>query len=165
MFCGYGGLGSLTLYLAAQRWNFDPIYHATCSIVVQHAVWIWGSRVTLSRFQRAWMCLRDSSNERVSQDTRASAQGPLSSLWLTLRGINWNVASSTILVDDEGARICLLRTSPSEVQFFLHRSLDRWQSHHILNQLPEAPPAMMKGGASTRGYVRFASGTLLWHLA
>ncbi|CAK0898525.1 unnamed protein product, partial [Prorocentrum cordatum] len=141
VFCGYKGSGSLTLYLAAQQWNFDPIFHATFSIVGQYAAWVWDGRVTLSRLQRAWMGLRDSWEARHTHVTWASAQGPLSALWLSLRRVNWNMASSTILVDDEGLHISLLQYCPSEVLFFLRRSLDRWQSHRILDQLPEAPPA------------------------
>ena len=141
VFCGYKGSGSLTLYLAAQQWSFDPIFHATFSIVGQYAAWVWDGRVTLSRLQRAWMGLRDSWEARHTHVTWASAQGPLSALWLSLRRVNWNMASSTILVDDEGLHISLLQYCPSEVLFFLRRSLDRWQSHRILDQLPEAPPA------------------------
>ncbi|CAK0807829.1 unnamed protein product [Prorocentrum cordatum] len=150
VFCGYRGSGSLTLYLAAQKWNFDPIFHATCSIVGQYAAWVWDGRVTLSRLQRAWMCLRDSWDVRDTHVTWASAQGPLSAMWLSLRRVNWNMASSTILVDDEGLHISLLQYCPSEVLFFQHRSLDRWQSHRILDQLPEAPPA---DGAGRRQHV------------
>ncbi|CAK0868465.1 unnamed protein product, partial [Prorocentrum cordatum] len=150
VFCGYKGSGSLTLYLAAQKWNFDPIFHATCSIVGQCAAWVWDGRVTLSRLQRAWMGLRDSWDARDTHVTWASAQGPLSAMWLSLRRINWNMASSAILVDDEGLHISLLQYCPSEVLFFLHRSLGRWQSHRILDQLPEAPPA---DGAGRRQHV------------
>ncbi|CAK0796737.1 unnamed protein product, partial [Prorocentrum cordatum] len=98
VFCGYKGSGSLTLYLAAQQWSFDPIFLATFSIVGQYAAWVWDGRVTLSRLQRAWMGLRDSWEARHTHVTWASAQGPLSALWLSLRRVNWYMASSTILV-------------------------------------------------------------------
>eukprot|EP00959_Pyramimonas_sp_CCMP1952_P366082 7667196-Pyramimonas_sp.AAC.1 len=42
--CGFSGAGPLTLYLAVQKQrNFDPIFHATCSVLMQHAPWVWAA--------------------------------------------------------------------------------------------------------------------------
>ncbi|CAK0857729.1 unnamed protein product [Prorocentrum cordatum] len=115
-FCGFSGSGSLTLYLAVQKQrNFDPIFHATCSILMQHASWVWTATGSTAQLQKARMALKEKFDGASSPVTWASARGPPSALWVALR-------------------MC-----PSEVKHYMYLSLERWQSHRILDRLPGAP--------------------------
>eukprot|EP00959_Pyramimonas_sp_CCMP1952_P370093 7751083-Pyramimonas_sp.AAC.1 len=64
------------------------------------------------------MALRDQFEAARGAVTWASARGPISALWLTLSRVGWDMASATVLVDDAGFGVDLLRVSPSEVQHY-----------------------------------------------
>eukprot|EP00959_Pyramimonas_sp_CCMP1952_P241684 5051511-Pyramimonas_sp.AAC.1 len=64
---------------------------------MQYASWVWAARGSTAQLHKAWMALKDKFDGASSAVTWASARGPLSALWLTLRRVGWDMISATAL--------------------------------------------------------------------
>ncbi|CAK0875543.1 unnamed protein product, partial [Prorocentrum cordatum] len=80
-----------------KQWNYDPMLHATCCILVQYAEWVWDMRMSPSRLQRSRMAIRDRIAGLRRGSLRAGARGQLPALWLTLRRAGWDMFQAAVL--------------------------------------------------------------------
>ncbi|CAK0898543.1 unnamed protein product [Prorocentrum cordatum] len=77
------GPSGATVYLATQRAKeYDPIYSATCDLLVGYASWVWEHRTSLSRLHHAWAA---ASARLVHEPSWAETRGPMASAMWTLR--------------------------------------------------------------------------------
>eukprot|EP00959_Pyramimonas_sp_CCMP1952_P026920 565163-Pyramimonas_sp.AAC.1 len=84
------------------------------------------SRIALAP-QAGAVALRDQIGD-ASQFTCASARGPLSALWLTLKRVRRGMASPTAVVDDLGVAHALLGVPPSKLKRHMFASLEMAKS-------------------------------------
>ena len=126
---------SLTAYLFMQAdVQFDPIFDCTIAVIREFSAWIWESRGSLGRLQRAWMQLKPNMDKNP---TWALARGPLGAVWLSLLRIGWDMRSAHIIQDDMGETYYLLEFAPWDVRQLLIWGIQRWQMRRIASHLPE----------------------------